>query len=66
MEFQDINPAEYAQIEEQAFRHVYDNYFVIPLYLTGSTDILGQDFLAWELPGYQSQSQRFDRLYFEP
>ena len=66
VEFQDINPAEYAQIEEQAFRHVYDNYFVIPLYLTGSTDILGQDFLAWELPGYQSQSQRFDRLYFEP
>jgi ABC-type transport system substrate-binding protein len=64
VEVQDIDAAAYANIEEQAFRHVYDNYFVVPLYLTGSTDILAKDFISWELPGYQSQSQRFDRIRF--
>jgi ABC-type transport system substrate-binding protein len=66
VEAQDIDAAEYTRVEEQAFRHVYDNYFVIPLYLTGSTDILSKDFIDWELPGYLHQSQRFDRLRFTP
>jgi len=63
---QDIDQAAFNKTEEEAFKYIYDNYLVVPLYLIGATDVLAPDYIGWELPGYQSSSQRFDRIRFKP
>lgn len=61
-----VDPAGYAKTEQEGLQYLYDNYYMVPLYTTGSPNIVAKDFVSWELPGYVQQDLRFDRLVFKP